>query len=598
MRRIGLSALLCAITLMLMTSAAMAGCTWYASPAGVNSNSGKSPSSPIPLKKAAQNSQPGDVVCLMAGKYLVDTPFEIPNSGTAANWITYTNYKGTAAVILPNSGWVALFRLGSGVRYIEINGLQFDGQDTANTAIGCSGCDHLRVIGNKVSHMGASGIISYKDAVTGKTPDYITVDHNQVYHCGYNQGWGSAISFARHAWSDSYSGFHSFVTNNIISGMYDNSTHKTDGNGIIMDNQPGDDTPPVLIANNVVYQNGRRCIHSRYASRIWMVNNTCYKNGLDLPDGEFQLLSTSHNYAVNNLSFGWNDRDPYLDGQPVADNRYHYNQWIASGTGKPHVVPPGLIKDPTALKQANPLFVKPPYVSPDGQEQYKNAVPPDRITDQFHLKSASPAIAAGIDPTTLPGISADIISGLKAHVFTDIEGKPRQPGSQFDLGAYASSGRTSSSTLTPVADTYVDSSNPDTNYGLSPQLKIGGQRAVRIAYLKFDLSALAGKTVISAHLQLWVYNPAQGTYSVSPVSDTSWTELGTTYSNRPRRGHATASVTSPTADTWTDFDVTEQVKASLGNLASIAISSRSSHTLDLDSREVSYQKPKLIVKYR
>jgi hypothetical protein len=533
----------------------------------------------------------------MAGTYYVDTPFGVYHSGTAVKWITYTNYNGAAAVLAPNSGTGALFLLGSGTHYVEINGLQFDGQDTANTAVSCSGCDHLRVIGNKVRHMGASGIISYKDPSSGKTPDYITVDHNQVYHCGYNQGWGSAISFARHTWSDSYPGFHSFVTNNMISGMYDNSHYQSDGNGIIMDNQPGDDTPHVLIANNVVYQNGRRCIQSRFASRIWMVNNTCYKNGLARDIGEFQFQFTSENYAVNNLSYSWNDRYPYLDWKPSVDNHYHYNQWIASSTGKPQVVPPGLIKDPTALKHTDPLFVNPPYVSLNGQEQYKNAVPPDKITDQFHLKSGSPAIRAGIDPTTIPGISSEIIRGLQAYLFTDIEGKLRHPGSHFDLGAYVYSGRTSSSTLMPVADTYVDSRHPNTNYGLSPLLRVGSSGRVQITYLKFDLSSLTGKAVTSAHIHLWVYNPARGTYSVSPVSDTSWTELGTTYSNQPRRGAITGGVTNPTVDTWTDFDVTEQVKAGVGDLISFAISSPSSQTLSLDSREVPHMKPRLIVKH-
>jgi hypothetical protein len=329
-----------------------------------------------------------------------------------------------------------------------------------------------------------------------------------------------------------------------------------------------------------------------------MVNNTCYKNGLAKQAGEFQFYLTSGNYAVNNLSYGWNNRLPYLDGKPIVDNHYHYNQWIASGTGEPHVVPPGLINDPTALKHADPLFVNPPYVSPNGQGQYKNAVPPDKITDQFHLQPSSPAIAAGIDPTTLPGVSAEIISGLQAHIFTDIEGKPRHPGSPFDLGAYVYSGNTAWFTLTPVADTHVDSGHPNTNYGLSRQLKIGGHGFDRIAYLKFDLSSLAGKTVTSAHLRLWVYNTAQGTYSVSPVSDTSWTELGTTYSNRPKLGAPTGTVTNPPADTWIDYDVTAQTKEDVGNLVSFAISSQSSHPLDLDSRKVRYQKPRLIVEYQ
>ena len=431
---------LCAMAGMLMTSSALGACTLYASPTGTYTNSGKSPSSPVPLSAAVRLSQPGSVVCLLAGTYPVDTPFEIYKSGTSSNWIVYTNYNGGAAVIVPRSGKLALMLVPVGVRYVEINGLQFDGYNTANTAIACSGCDHLRVIGNKISHMGASGIITIPDPGTGKPADYLTVDHNLIYHCGYNQGWGSAISFRKNGWYDGYSGFHSFVTNNIISGMYDNSSHRTDGNGIISDNDLGDVTPPELIANNVVYQNGRRCINLYHASNAWAVNNTCYKNDLDKNAGEFQTFDASGIYEVNNISYGWSSNNPYLDAAPLVDTRYHYNQWITSGTGTPQVVPSSVLKDPTQLKPADPLFVNPPYVSPTGSGQYNNAVPPAQITDQFHLQSGSSAIRAGIDPTTIAGISSEIISGLKQYVYTDIEGHARTPDSAFDLGAYMYSG--------------------------------------------------------------------------------------------------------------------------------------------------------------
>jgi hypothetical protein len=427
--------LLCAVGAMLMTSAALASCTWYVSPLG--GFRGRSPQYPTTLQRVILKTRPGDVVCLEAGTYSLDTPFGIYHSGTSTNWITYTTFRNAIAVITPKSGNGPLFLLGSATQYVEINGLGFDGQNKADTAISCSGCDHLRVIGNKIRNTGASGIISYRDSNSRKTPDYITVDHNQVYHCGYNQGFGSAISLSRHTWSDRYPGFHSFVTNNIISGMYDRSSHHSEGNGIVMDDQRRDDTPPVLIANNVIYQNGRRCISSRYASRIWIVNNTCYKNTLALPAGEFQFYFTTENYVVNNLSYGWSRRPPYLDQQPIVDNHYYYNQWISSGTGQPLVVPPGLVKDPTALKRSPPHFTNPPYVSDTGKGQYKNAVPPDQIKNQFYLRTGSPAILAGIDPTTIPGISAEIISGLQANVFTDIDGKTRYQGSLFDLGAYA-----------------------------------------------------------------------------------------------------------------------------------------------------------------
>jgi hypothetical protein len=589
---------LCAIALTLMTASSAGACTLYASPSGSPKNSGTSPSSPLSLLAARNRTQPGSVVCLMAGTYYVDTPFEIDRSGTSSNWITYTNYAGAVVMIVPNSGTLPLMEVTAGVRYIEINGLQFDGQNTANTAIACIGCDHLRMISNQISHMGAAGIATVPDPTTGKAPDYITADHNLIYHCGYNQGFSSAISYVQHGWYDSYAGFHSFVTNNIISGMFDNSPQNTDGNGIISDNQPGDVTPPELIANNVVYQNGRRCISALRATNTWVVNNTCYKNNLDRYAGDFQTDGASGTYEVNNISYGWSTNSPYLDIAPLVDTTYYYNQWISSGTGTPSVIPTSVLSDSAALKHADPLFVNPPYVAPTGSGQYNNAVQPDLISNQFNLQAGSPAIGAGIDPTTIAGISSDIISGLKQYVYTDIAGNSRTPGSHFDLGAYAyttSPSTPSSSTLTPVADTYVDSATPNTNYGTNAELKVGGSASVRIIYLTCDLSALAGQTISSAHLRFWVYNAATGTYSISPVSNTSWTNSGLTYSNKPSYGSVAASVTNPAPDTWIDFDITSNIANNVGKSISFAITSTSSQTLFVDSTRVTYMKPQVVI---
>jgi len=595
--RIVLSAILVGGVTMLMPANAAGACTLYVSPTGKSTNSGTSPSSPITLLMAPSRTQPGSVVCLLAGSYYISTSLYIYKSGTSSNWIVFTNYNGAVAVIVPTAGFGAmpLFRVNSGTRYIEINGLQFEGQNDAETAIACSGCDHLRVIGNKISHMGASGIITFPDTGTGKRPDYITADHNLVYHCGYNQGFGSAISYEQHGWYDTFAGFHSFVTNNIISGMYDNSSHHTDGNGIISDNQPGDVTPPELIANNVVYQNGRRCISAFHASNAWVVNNTCYKNDLYKYAGELQTSWASGTYEVNNISYGWSSNSPYLDITPLVDTNYHYNQWITSGAGTPQVTPSTALTDPAQLKKADPVFVNPPYVSPTGSGQYNNAVPPAQITDQFHLQSGSHAIAAGIDPTTIPGIASEIVSGLKQYVYTDIEGHPRTPSAPFDLGAYAYSGGSVLATLIPVADTYVNSGYPGGNYGSTTPLKVGGSGVVRVAYLKFDLTSLAGKTLTSATLRLWLYNGASGTYTVDSVGDTSWTESGTTYLNRPTVGSAIGSVSNPVSGTWMQVDVTADVKANLGKLISFATTSASSHTLSVHSREAKYIKPQLVI---
>jgi hypothetical protein len=67
--------------------------------------------------------------------------------------------------------------------------------------------------------------------------------------------------------------------------------------------------------------------------------------------------------------------------------------------------------------------------------QYATALIPSLLGNGLTLLPLSPARGKGIDPTTLPNLSAAIAADLKKYVYTDINGKPRPQGS-FDLGAY------------------------------------------------------------------------------------------------------------------------------------------------------------------
>jgi len=89
--------------------------------------------------------------------------------------------------------------------------------------------------------------------------------------------------------------------------------------------------------------------------------------------------------------------------------------------------------------------------------------------------------------------------------------------------------------LYPIADAYVNSSDPDANYGSATSLEV--QWYLSYAYLMFDLSSIPSNAVIlSGELELqldylsWSVGDSIGVYR---SIDTSWTELGITWNNKP-----------------------------------------------------------------
>lgn len=95
-------------------------------------------------------------------------------------------------------------------------------------------------------------------------------------------------------------------------------------------------------------------------------------------------------------------------------------------------------------------------------------------------------------------------------------------------------------TLNPIDDCSVDADYPNTNYQSSGYLAVGSQDASVSRYqffTKFDLSSLAGKTIISAKLKLYVYASASGqSFYIKKVADNSWIETGITWNNQPVMG--------------------------------------------------------------
>jgi hypothetical protein len=376
------------------------------------------------------------VVCLLGGTYNLASPIYLSKGGTAAAYVTYKSYDtaNPALLVWASSANDPMLQVNNNAAYITVQGLKFNGKNISNAGIRCSpGSHHLRMLGNTINNAGSGGISS-----TGC--DYLTIDGNRIHHTGYNTGWSSGISLNSHIWYDQAAGFHSFVVNNIVAGTYDNSYHHSDGNGIIMDR--GEATPPVLIANNLVYMNGGRCIHIYRNQNKWVVNNTCYSSSLDgqLNSGagsvpEYSALYATNVYFVNNVVKAWIKGYPFKQYQ--STNIKYFRNVYTGGKGLSGVSSTSA-SDPQQLRQANPLFVNPIALDPTADGQYRNALHPDQIGTRFQLQSSSSLINAGIDPRTIPGLTTELKAGIEKYLMRDLNGTPRPQGSGFDIGAYES----------------------------------------------------------------------------------------------------------------------------------------------------------------
>ena len=424
-------------------------CTLYASPTGLDSNNGTSSSTPKTLSGATTAATSGAVLCVMGGTYNIAATIFIPNSGTAwtaGNFITMKAYGDNTPILnwtggSSSGGILQFFGNGSppfnGKSYYEINGLTLQGNGAAGTGISaplrCQNSHHIRYINNTILNAGAGGI-------TTSGCDYVHVEGNIIYKAGYNQGFSSGISFNSPGFFNATAGFHSYVLRNTISGSFDASTNHSDGNGIIMDLSDGvnnianANTPAVLIANNVVFQTGGRCIQTLAVSDIWVVNNSCFGNVEDSTlssysgTGELVTNNSVNGYWVNNVCHAFASHDCYQKLSSNTNITYRNNlRWL----GAVNFSPGGSDN----FLNANPLYKDPPTAVVDGQS---SAVHPLAASNRqrFIVNAGSPAIDAGINPASLSGLPAEIVTGLNQYATVDVRGLTRPQNTLWDLGAY------------------------------------------------------------------------------------------------------------------------------------------------------------------
>jgi chitodextrinase len=422
-------------------------CTIYVSPSG--GGSGATSTSPTSLSTAVGQVTPGDVVCLEPGTYTTSTNVTLGRSGTSSAPITFTGWGGTAVVQYSGpaidggvfqttycKGWCASHDF-------VIENLTLDGGNAMNAGVFVRvGARDVTIRNCVIRNTGATGIAL--NAV-----DYVTAENNQIYHAGYNQGWSSGISLwyggtsgtygGSTAWYDTAPGFHNFIVGNVVSGSYDSSTNHTDGNGIIVDGSGS--TPPALIANNLVYENGGAGIEVYHNDGdIWVVNNTAYANGLDLTVSNGQSPDYIANYSssvhfTNDLAYGRKNGSSYTSAYIFNDANGSTISWATSlgYNGSTVSISSGITGNGAYYRYANPLFTNLPAV-PSGSTPWASATPPWSIGNDFTLQPGSPGIDAGTVPTA--GMNSAEAASAQPFLATDIAGNPRIQGQGTDIGAY------------------------------------------------------------------------------------------------------------------------------------------------------------------
>ena len=150
--------------------------------------------------------------------------------------------------------------------------------------------------------------------------------------------------------------------------------------------------------------------------------------------------------------------------------------------------------------------------------------------------------------------------------------------------------------LNPISDTYVDANSPTSSNSANPLIKVDTGTEEKIAYLKFDLTSLEGKTITDAKLRLMITGGSAGLQSLKDVDDNSWLET-ITYATKPALSSEFATIKGTTSNTFKTITLTSKINAKKGQIFSFAIDTLHQDTLTFKSREATRDIPRLAVTY-
>jgi PKD repeat protein len=153
-------------------------------------------------------------------------------------------------------------------------------------------------------------------------------------------------------------------------------------------------------------------------------------------------------------------------------------------------------------------------------------------------------------------------------------------------------------TFEPMADAYVSSKSPSTNYGSISTLRTredaNASNSTYRSYLMFDVAGLSGPAS-SVRLRLFVTDASSNVQGVYAIGNTGWTEAGITFQNAPPIGASSlATKTAPNVDVYLDIDLPASAVGGNGRYA-FALKGTGTNSLLVNSREATSGRPQLVI---
>lgn len=149
--------------------------------------------------------------------------------------------------------------------------------------------------------------------------------------------------------------------------------------------------------------------------------------------------------------------------------------------------------------------------------------------------------------------------------------------------------------LSPSSDSYVRKDYPSTNFGTLNTLQTADGSST-ISFLKFNLSPLSGKTIISAKFRIKVHTSSTSSQSLKRADNKTWFEKGITYNNKPSLTATITTFKTQANGKIIKLDVKNAVNLKKGSTLTLGITSQDKLT-KYYSRE-STSKPELVIEYR